>query len=102
MLYINIKSFRKDYETLAKRLCIINGYDKAYHIADETKGAIVVGYCEQDALDNLINEGGFNRNLMNEVDHLEYKGNGWEDSYIYAGNACEPFFSENLHIERII
>lgn len=102
MLYINIRYFREDYKTLAKRLCIINGYNKAYHIADEVKGAIVVGYCEQDALDNLINEGGFDRNLMDEATHKEYSDNGWHDSFIYAGNASEPFYCENLYINRVI
>lgn len=101
MLYINIKHFRKDYETLAKRLLYINGYNKAYHVADEAMGAIVVGYNEQDALDNLINEGGFDRNLMAEDDYKECEEKGWHDSFILAGNASEPFWSEHLYIKQI-
>ena len=101
MLYINISYFRKDYATLARRLCLINGYDNAYHIADERRGAIVVGYNEQDALDNLINDGGFDRNLMTEDDYNEYNEKGWHDSFILAGNASEPFWSEHLYIKQI-
>ena len=32
-------------------------------------------------------------------DHAEYNTNGWHDSYMYAGNASEPFWTEYLWIK---
>ena len=100
--YKDIKWWRKDLETLGRRLAAVNGYPKAFHIADECKGAVVVGYHPYDALNNLVDEGGFDRNLMSDEDYAECSGNDWDDSYTLLGNASEPFWTENLHIEEIV
>jgi hypothetical protein len=36
---------------------------------------------------------------MSDADHAEYNANGWHDSYMYAGNASEPFWTEYLWIK---
>ena len=100
-VYKDIKWWRKDLTTLGRRLAAVNGYPKAFKIADECKGVVVVGYHEADALDNLVNEGGFDHNLMSEEDFAEYSEKGWEDSYTLLGNASEPFWTEHLFIEEI-
>ncbi len=100
-MYRDIKWWRKDLATLGRRLAAVNNYPKAFLIADERRGAVVVGYHEQDALDNLVNEGGFDHNLMSDEDFVVYSANGWDDSYTLLGNASEPFWTENLHIEEI-
>ena len=101
-MHKDIKWWRKDMATLGRRLAAVNGYPKAFWIADQWGGAVVVGYHEQDALDNLVNEGGFNHNLMSAEDYAEYTAEGWDDSFHLLGNASEPFWTENLHIEEII
>lgn len=101
-VYVDIKWWRKDLETLGRRLAAVHGYPKAFRVSDECKGAVVVGYHAQDALDNLVDAGGFDRNLMSAEDYAEYSAEGWDDSYILLGNASEPFWTENLHIEEII
>lgn len=100
-MYKDIKWWRDDLVTLGRRLAAVNGYPKAFIIADEHKGAVVVGYHAQDALDNLVNAGGFNRCRMSDEDFAEYSENGWDDSYTLLGNASEPFWTENLHIEEL-
>lgn len=101
-MYKDIKWWRKDLATLGRRLAAVNGYPKAFWIADECKGAVVVGYYAQDALDNLVDAGGFDRNLMSKEDYVKYSENCWYDSYDLLGNTSEPFWTENLHIEEII
>lgn len=101
-VYVDIKWWRKDLVTLGRRLAAVNGYPKAFWIADECKGAVVVGYHAADALDNLVNAGGFDHNYMATSDFVEYSDRGWDDSYSMLGNASEPFWTENLHIEEIV
>lgn len=100
-MYKDIKWWRKDLVTLGRRLAAVNGHPKAFYIADERRGVVVVGYHAADALDNLIDAGGFDHNLMAEEDFVEYSENGWDDSYSMLGNASEPFWTENLHIEEL-
>ncbi len=98
----DIKWWRKDLATLGRRLAAVNGYPKAFKVADECKGVVVVGYHVSDALNNLVDEGGWDHNLMSDEDYAEYSENEWDDSFILLGNASEPFWAENLHIEEII
>lgn len=100
-MYKDIKWWRKDLVTLGRRLAAVNGYPKAFRIADECKGAVVVGYSEDDALDNLVNAGGLDHNYMSTSDFIEYSDRGWDDSYTILGSACEPFWTEYLHIEEL-
>lgn len=100
-MYKDIKWWRKDLATLGRRLAAVHSCPKAFRVADECRGAVVVGYHEQDALDNLINEGGFDHNLMSAEDYAEYSENGWDDSYSLLGNASEPFWTEHLYIEEL-
>ena len=100
-MYMEFKGWRKDLETLGRRLAAVNGYPKAFWIADQWGGVVVVGYHAQDALDNLVDEGGFDHNLMSEEDFAEYSEKGWDDSYTLLGNASEPFWTEHLFIEEI-
>jgi hypothetical protein len=64
-------------------------------------GTLCISYAanESDALDNAVNEGLMDQQLMSEEDHSEYESNGWDDSYCLLGNASEPFWSENLWIK---
>lgn len=100
-MYKDIKWWRKDLATLGRRLAAVYNCPKAFHIADECGGAVVVGYHAQDALDNLVNEGGFDHNLMSDEDFAVYSARGWDDCYSHLGNASEPFWTGNLHIEEI-
>ena len=101
-MYKDIKWWRKDLETLGRRLAAVNGYPKAFWIADECKGAVVVGYYAVDALDNLVDEGGFDHNLMSEEDYAKYSESCWYDSYSLLGNSSEPFWTENLFIKELV
>ena len=100
-IYKDIKWWRKDLETLGRRLAAVNNYPKAFRVADECKGAVVVGYHAYDALNNLIDAGGWDHNRMSEEDFAEYSEKSWGDSYTLLGNASEPFFTENLIIEEL-
>src|SRR5678810_767302 len=100
-MYKDIKWWRKDLETLGRRLAAVNGYPKAFRVSDECKGTVVVGYHEQDALDNLVNAGGFDHNLMSDEDYEDCVENDWDDSYTLLGDASEPFWIENLFIEAL-
>lgn len=101
-MYKDINWWRNDLVTLGRRLAAVNGYPKAFMVADESRGAVVVGYHASDALDNLVDEGGWDHCQMSEEDYAEYSENEWDDSFILLGNASEPFWAENLHIEEII
>ena len=74
--------------------------ERAYLIGHEF-GIICVSYgnCEQEAIDNAVDAGYMESELMSDADHAEYDSNEWHDSYIYAGNASEPFWSEYLWIK---
>jgi len=63
--------------------------------------AVTTGECAQDALDNAVDDGLLNSELMNAEDYKEYNDNGWHDSYTYAGNASEPIWTEYLSITEI-
>lgn len=71
--------------------------DTAYVIGNGF-GLLCVSYASngQDALDNAADAGYLDCQLMSDADHAEYAANGWYDSFIYAGNAGEPFWSEYL------
>ena len=60
---------------------------------------VAYGNNEQEAIDNAVDTGYLDCQLMSEADHAEYSANGWDDSFIYAGNASEPFWSEYLWIK---
>ena len=100
-MYKDINWWRNDLATLGRRLAAVNGYPKAFMVADESRGVVVVGYHASDALDNLVDEGGWDHCRMSEEDYAEYSENEWDDSFILLGNASEPFWAENLHIEEI-
>lgn len=74
--------------------------ESAYLIGNEF-GLICVAYGDYEgtALDNAVDAGFMDSERMTEADHVEYSANGWDDSFIYAGNASEPFWSENLWIK---
>ena len=73
---------------------------KAYLIGHEV-GLICVAYgdCEQDAIDYAVDEGFMDSEKMSDEAHAEYNTNEWYDSYMYAGNASEPFWTEYLWIK---
>lgn len=77
-------------------------YDKRYAICNEF-GVIAFAHAnnEQDAIDEAVDAGKLDSELMSEADHAEYESNGWDDSYILAGNASEPFWSECLSIAEV-
>ena len=74
--------------------------ENAYLIGNEF-GLICVAYGnnEQEALDNAVDDDCMDSELMSDNDHAEYDANGWHDSFIYAGNASEPFWSVYLWIK---
>lgn len=74
--------------------------ESAYLIGNEY-GLICVSYGDYEgtALDNAVDAGYMNSELMSDADHAEYDSNGWHDSFICAGNASEPFWSEYLWIK---
>ena len=73
--------------------------EHAYIIAHEL-GTICVSYGnnEQEALDNAIDWGFMDNEVMSKEDYEEYSSNGWDDSYIIAGNASEPIWCNYLTI----
>ena len=75
---------------------------KAYAIGHEF-GLITIVYadCDQDAIDEAVDRGKLDCMKMSDEDYAEYESNGWDDSYICAGNASEPFWSEHLWLEQI-
>jgi hypothetical protein len=74
--------------------------ESAYLIGNEF-GLICVAYGnnEQEALDNAVDADCMDSELMSDSDHAEYDANGWHDSYTYAGNGSEPFWTEYLWIK---
>ncbi len=74
--------------------------EKAYLIGNEY-GLLCVSYAndEQQALDNAVNDGFLDCQLMSDADHCEYDKAGWHDSFLYAGNASEPFWCDYLWIK---
>ena len=75
-----------------RRFCIYNEFGPiAFVHADNTAVA----------LDIAADAGKLDCQQMSESDFREYEANGWDDSYILAGNASEPFWSEYLGISEI-
>ena len=74
---------------------------RAWIIGTLEKLILALGDCEQDALDNAVDDGCLDHLLMSEEDHKEYDLKGWYDSFCYLGNASEPFWSEYLTIRVI-
>ena len=74
--------------------------ERAYLIGHEF-GLICVSYGNtlQEAIDNAVDDGLMDCVLMSDEDHAEYEDNGWDDSYMLAGNASEPFWTEYLWIK---
>jgi len=74
--------------------------ENAYLIGHEF-GLICVSYGnnEQEALDNAVDSGYMDSERMADSDYKEYDANGWHDSFIYAGNASEPFWANYLWIK---
>ena len=76
-------------------------YERAYFIYNQFgRIAIVYANTSADALDEAVDAGKLDSERMSEDDYLEYSANGWEDSFIHAGNASEPFWSEYLSIQE--
>jgi hypothetical protein len=63
--------------------------------------AVVAAECAQEALDNAVDDGFMDSQLMSQQDYKEYNDNGWHDSYTYAGNASEAIWTEYLSIVEI-
>ena len=76
-------------------------YSDVFTISNEF-GRIAIVYAdhEQDAFDIAVDAGKLDSHKMSEADHTEYSENGWDDSFITAGNASEPFWSEYLSISK--
>lgn len=77
-------------------------YNRRYAICNEFGPiAFVHADCEQDAIDEAADSGKLDSEKMSEADYLEYDTNGWNDSFILAGNASEPFWAEYLTIRDV-
>jgi hypothetical protein len=76
--------------------------DKVYAINNEY-GIIAIVYAdnEQDALDSAMNNGKLDGQLMSRADYVEYRTEGWDDSFMLLGNAGEPIWSEYLGITEL-
>jgi hypothetical protein len=69
-------------------------YSHVYAICNEFGPiAFVNANNDQDALDQAVDSGHMDCMAMSDEDHAEYEAKGWDDSYICAGNASEPFWS---------
>ena len=62
---------------------------------------MVIGECEQTALDAAVDANAMDSEMMSDEDYAEYEREGWDDSYILLGNASEPFWCEYLYIECV-
>ncbi len=73
-----------------------------YAISNEC-GLICIAYGNsmEDALDAAVDSDKMDCQKMSDEDYAEYDAKGWEDSFICAGNAGEPFWSDYLHIALI-
>lgn len=77
-------------------------YDHKYAICNEF-GVIAIVYADndQDALDEAMDCGKLDSELMDMVDYREYESKGWTDSFMLLGNASEPVWCEYLSISQI-
>ena len=89
------------------KTCIANPNERTYYqhtyaISNEF-GAIAFVHAnyDQEALDIAADAGKLDSQIMASVDYVEYRDNGWEDSYLYAGNDSQPYWSEYLSIKQI-
>jgi hypothetical protein len=94
----------------ARRLLIVNGNDlsrlsryseKAYFVHNEHIACIAVGYHLQDAIDNIVDSNLWDNLQLDAETYVEYETNGWDDCYILAGNAGEPFWFINVIAEEV-
>ena len=77
-------------------------WPKRYAICNEFGPiAFVYADCEQSALDEAVDSGKLDSEQMSEADYQEYSSKGWDDAYLLAGNASEPFWCEYMRIEQI-
>ena len=77
-------------------------YDNRYAICNEFGPiAFVHADCEQDAIDEAMDRGKLDSELMSSEDYQEYESNGWHDSFMLVGDAGEPIWAEYLSIARI-
>lgn len=90
-----------------KRSHIANFNDKSwckhtYAIGNQF-GLLCIVYANHDgdALDAAVDNDKLNGEKMSDEDHAEYDAKGWNDSFVLAGNASEPFWSEYLWITEI-
>ena len=77
-------------------------YDKTYAIGNEY-GILAIAYadCEQEALDEALDAGRLDGDLMSPEDYEDAVTKGWHDSYMLLGNASEPVWSHYLTINEI-
>lgn len=75
-------------------------YSKTYAIGNEY-GLLAIAYadCELEALDEALDAGRLDSELMPPEVLDEYVANGW--SYLLLGNAGEPVYTEYLTINEI-
>jgi hypothetical protein len=94
----------------ARRLMTINGFAEGdynphnvrpYLIRNEHISCIAIGYHLQDAIDNIVNEDLWDSLQLDSGTYEEYEREGWDDSYILAGNASEPFWFEHVLVEDL-
>ena len=77
-------------------------YDRRYAICNEFGPiAFVHADCEQDAFDIAADADLLDCQSMSEADYQEYDRKMWLDSFILAGNAGMPFWSEYMTIADI-
>ena len=77
-------------------------YDKRYAICNEF-GPIAFVHADNEAvaLDIAADNGKLDSESMTEEDYQEYQAKGWDDSYLLAGNASEPFWCEYMYISEV-
>ena len=74
----------------------------AWLIQNDHIATVALGDHEQDAIDNVVDSGAWDSLMMSDEDLNEYQSEGWDDSYLTAGNASEAFWCENLNITKIV
>lgn len=93
-----------------KRLMTVNGFSdgeynphrvKCWLVRNEHVSCLAIGSSEQDAIDNCVDSNLWDSLQLDPDTYQEYDQNGWDDSFILAGNASEPFWAENLFINEI-
>ena len=77
-------------------------YNRRYAICNEFGPiAFVHADCTRDAIDIAVDAGKLDSERMSDEDHQEYEANGWDDSFMLAGNASEPFWTNYMSISEI-